>query len=366
MRLITVGIPVFNAMPYLPESLDSILRQRYSDFEVLIVNDGSNDGSSEYLHTVRDPRVRIVDQENRGLTATLNRMLDELNTPWLARQDADDVAYPDRLGRTAECINEYPEAGMFYSLADYYPAPSLGKYRTTKGTPAELRKIVESGYLLTICHPTVTLNVARAKAVGGYRFNLHAEDIDLWWRMALDYDIRFIPEALMGYRQNHESLSANNLEEQAVNVLYIQYLLISHLWSRQPLELQQVRTPLLNLFSPTRLKFRTQLRAANIELGRGNRGKALVKAARAFFTSPSNFTSRLRDECSFRPAITAGEPPTLFKKHEQALWPDHGRDWLRHECQSATKPSPPVSQLLGSGPKRGSSSELHRKSPYDS
>jgi GT2 family glycosyltransferase len=355
MRLITVGIPVFNAMPYLPESLDSILRQRYSDFEVLIVNDGSNDGSSDYLHTARDPRVRIVDQENRGLTATLNRMLDEVNTPWLARHDADDVAYPDRLRRTSECINQHPEAGMFYSLADYYPAPSLGKYRTTKGTPAELRKIVESGYLLTICHPTVTLNVARAKAVGGYRFNLHVEDVDLWWRMALDYDINFIPEVLTGYRQTHEGLSANNLEQQAINTLYIQYLLVSHLWNRQPLELQQVRTLLLNGFSRTKLEFRAYLRAANIELGRGNTSKALVKAVRAFFTSPSDFTSRLRDECSVRRAVTAGGSPTLFKKHEQALWPDNGH-CPRHGCQSGTVLSGSTSQLLGSRLKLGSGS----------
>ena len=100
MRQITVGIPVFNAMPYLPESLESILRQSYSDFEILVINDGSTDGGRDYLRSVRDPRLRVVDQENRGLAATRNRMLAEASTPWLARHDADDVAYPHRLARS--------------------------------------------------------------------------------------------------------------------------------------------------------------------------------------------------------------------------------------------------------------------------
>ena len=78
MRQITVGIPVFNAMPYLPDSLESILRQGFSDFDILVINDGSTDDSREYLRSVRDPRLRIVDQENRGVVAARNRMLAEV------------------------------------------------------------------------------------------------------------------------------------------------------------------------------------------------------------------------------------------------------------------------------------------------
>lgn len=323
MRQITVGIPVFNAMPYLPESLESILRQSYSDFEILVINDGSTDDSREYLRSVRDPRLRVVDQENRGLTATLNRMLAEVSTPWLARHDADDVAYPHRLARAVDNISQYPESGMFYSLAEYYPAASVGRVHTTRGNPGEIRELVQSGYLLAICHITAILNVERAAAVGGYRFNLYVEDIDLWWRIALHYDIRFIPEVLTGVRQNLQSLSSVNLEEQALNTLYVQYLLISHLWKRKPLPYQEARIPLLKLFNQTRVNFRDHLRAFNIELGRGNKNRALVQAASAFFTSPTNFIRRLWDECSPRRAITVGEPPALFKKHEEVLWPNH-------------------------------------------
>ena len=327
MRQITVGIPVFNAMPYLPESMQSVLRQSFSDFEILVINDGSTDGSREYLRSLRDPRLRMVDQEHRGLTSTLNRMLAEVSTPWLARHDADDVAYPHRLARAADYIRQYPESGMFYSLAEYYPAGSVGRVRQTTGNCDQIRKLVQSGYLLAITHITATLNVERAAAVGGYRFNLYIEDIDLWWRIALHHDIRLIPEVLTGVRQNLQSVSSVNLEQQALNTLYVQYLLISHLWKRKPLSHEEAQNALLRLFNKKRVKFRHHLRAFNIELGRGNKRKAFVEAGKAFFTSPAIFTRRVWDEYSRGRAITLGEPPALFNKYEKILWPNRAANY---------------------------------------
>src|SRR5579872_5321061 len=81
MPLLTVGIPVYNALPYLRESVESILNQTYENFELLIIDDGSTDDSLEYLKSIRDRRLRLIHQENRGLTATLNRMLAEANSP---------------------------------------------------------------------------------------------------------------------------------------------------------------------------------------------------------------------------------------------------------------------------------------------
>jgi hypothetical protein len=153
------------------------------------------------------------------------------------------------------------------------------------------------------------------------------EDMDLWWRIALDYDIRFIPEVLTGYRQNPQSLCSVNLKEQALNTLYVQYLLISHLWKRTPLAYEEARNSLLHLFNPRRVKFRNHLRAFNVELARGNRNRAFVEAASAFFESPTSFMRRLWDECSPRRAITMGEPPALFKRYENILWPNHAGNY---------------------------------------
>lgn len=323
MALLTVGIPVFNAMPYLPESLDSVLRQSYADFEVLVINDGSTDGSWGYLQTVRDPRLRLVNQENRGLTATLNRMLSEVNTAWLARHDADDVAYPNRLERTAAYIEKYPDAGMFFSLAEYYPKGSVGMFRSTKGTPQEIRKLVKSGYLPAICHPSVTLNVQKAIAVGGYRFDLHVEDIDLWWRLALAEDLRFIPEVLVGFRQNLASVSSANLANQAVNTLYVQYLLISNVLKRTELPYEQVRVELAELFDERRLEFKTHLRAFNMALGRRRYGNALLELNHAFAASPIDFMNRVLDEFVGRREIYLGENPEALLRAQQSLWPEN-------------------------------------------
>jgi exopolysaccharide biosynthesis WecB/TagA/CpsF family protein len=322
MTQLTVGIPVFNAMPYLRESMESILHQTYSDFVIVAINDGSTDESLEYLKSIRDRRLHVWNQPNRGLTATLNRMLEEAKTPWLVRFDADDIAYPDRLARTIEHIERHPDAGMFYSLADYHPAKSVGQFRSTKGSPKQITELVRSGYLPSICHPTVTLNVDKTKSLGGYRFDLHVEDIDLWWRMALQYDIRLIPEATVGFRQNTQSVSSANLEAQALNTLYVQYLLLSHLWNREPLSYQEARKPLARLGNRGHLDFKAHLRSFNMELGKGNRLRGIWEVGRAILASPQEFSRRVLDEFISSRRIVVGEPVALFRQHQSILWPE--------------------------------------------
>src|SRR4051812_48654504 len=95
--LFTFGIPVFNGMPYLPETLESVWRQTNPHFKVLVIDDGSTDDSLQYLRSIKDSRLNVISQPNRGLPATLNRLLGEARTPWLVRLDADDTACPERL-----------------------------------------------------------------------------------------------------------------------------------------------------------------------------------------------------------------------------------------------------------------------------
>lgn len=321
MPLITVGIPVYNAMPYLVESVESILNQSQRDFELLIINDGSTDDSAQYLNTLRDARLRVVHQKNRGLTATLNRMLKEVRTPWLVRHDADDVAFPHRLALTLDSIRRHPESGMFCSLAEYYPRGCYGQFRATRGTPEQFRKLVLAGYLPAVCHPTVTLNVERTISLGGYRFDLYVEDIDLWWRLALHSDIRMIPEVTLGFRQNLKSVSSANLAEQALNTLYIQYLLLSFLWNLAPLPYEQARHRLACLLDRRKLQFKSHLREFNIELGRHHRLKALSALGAAFFSSPTSFTRRFFDEFIADRNICLGERSELFANQRSLLWP---------------------------------------------
>ncbi len=324
MGLLTIGLPVYNAMPYLPESVESILGQTCGDFQLLAIVDGSTDGSLEYLRSIRDARLRLVEQQHCGLTFTLNRMLRECGTPWLVRQDADDVATPDRLLTLQQAIERHPDAGMFYSHAAYYPPrKSVGLYRCTRGTPDQIRSVARSGYLPAICHPSTVLNVEKTLAIGGYRPGIQCEDADLWWRMALAYDVQFIPEVLLLFRQNAGSLTSRNLRQQALHGLYVQYLLLSQLQSRVPERLSDVEGELLGLLSETPLIAKEKLRLFNMHLGQGQYGAAARAFAGSFAASPRYVLRRLRDEFLPPEAISNGIEPRLFQQRQASLWPQH-------------------------------------------
>lgn len=317
---VTVAMPVCNGMPWLPEAVESVLAQSFADFELLAIVDGGSDGSREYLRGVRDERLRVLEQPNAGVTATLNRLLRETRTTWLIRQDADDVSYPGRIEKLMGAIRAYPEAGLIYSLADYHPRERCaGRFRCSRGTPGELRSIVEQGYLLSICHSTVVLNLEKALAVGGYRMDIHAEDADLWWRMARNFDVRFIPEALVGFRQNLVSVSARHAGEQQVAGLYVQYLLLSDLWNLRPKPFGDVGLVLAGFLRPSRIAAKESLRRCNMHLAERRVARSAAALVRALLQSPGYVAGRVRDELR-RSGIANGLPPGLFLEQKEALW----------------------------------------------
>lgn len=317
---VTVAMPVCNGMPWLPEAVESVLAQSFADFELLVIVDGGSDGSREYLRGVRDERLRVLEQPNAGVTATLNRLLRETRTAWMIRQDADDVSYPGRIEKIAAAMRAYPEAGLIYSLADYHPRDRCaGRFRCSRGTPGELRSIVEQGYLLSICHSTVALNVEKVLAAGGYRMDIHAEDADLWWRMARNFEVRLIPEALVGFRQSAASVSARHADEQQLAGLYVQYLLLSELWNLRPKAIDEVRAVLAGFLRPSWTAAKESLRCCNMHLAEGRAGRSVAALVRAMQHSPGYVARRVRDELR-RSGVANGVPPELFLEQKEALW----------------------------------------------
>ena len=324
-----MGMPVRNAMPWLPEAIESLFDQTADGFEILAIVDGGSDGSAAYLRDVQDartragqdsPRLRVIEQQNAGVTATLNRLLDEGRTQWLVRMDADDVAYPTRIEKLQRAIRGHSDAGVIYSLADYHPRERCaGRFRSSRGSAEELRAVVESGYLLSICHSTVALNVEKALAVGGYRMDIHAEDADLWWRMARRFEIHFIPEALVGFRLNAESVSSRSMEEQQLAGVYVQYLLLSDLWGLRPRSLGEVAEPLLGLTRPAAMAAKESLRRFNMELAQGRRMRAIAAFALGVCASPGYVLRRAADEM-WHAVIRNGVAPRLFLERKELLW----------------------------------------------
>jgi glycosyltransferase involved in cell wall biosynthesis len=317
---ITVGMPVWNAMPWLPEAIDSLFRQTTKAFAILVIADASTDGSTEYLRTLRDPRLRVVERPRAGLTAALNWLLDETRTPWLVRMDADDVSYPSRIAKLQAAIQAHPHAGLIYSLADYHPRERCaGQFRCSRGTSEELRSMVERGYLLSFCHSTVALRVDKVRAAGGYREGIRAEDADLWWRLARRFQICCIPEPLVGFRQHPASLSAEDTGKQELAGLYVQYLLLSELWGLAPRPMAEVSPLLLGFIEPSAVKAKEALRRLNMHLAQRQRLRALAVLARAIRASPRFVLRRLRDEFRHE-AIANGVAPLLFWERKEVLW----------------------------------------------
>jgi glycosyltransferase involved in cell wall biosynthesis len=324
-RSITLCIPVYNAMPHLPDTLASVLNQTFRDFNILIVDDGSTDDSYSYLkdfvQEACDPRITLTTQKNQGLTATLNGMLKTLGSGWMVRQDADDIALPNRLERIWEMIQQFPNAGMIYSHAGHFQGGSLkGRLLTTPPDETGLRSFLKRGFLPAICHPSVALRVEAALSIGGYRFDLHVEDYDLYWRVGLQYDVYMIPEVLLGYRMTSASVSDQNSQKQATNVLYVQYLLLSELWQKKSASYADVMPVLERMVDTGHLKFRSLLRSAMVRYGQRRYGAFALQLLRAFSASPTSFVARFLRQNS--QIAKVGISPNRFRDASTLLWPN--------------------------------------------
>jgi glycosyltransferase involved in cell wall biosynthesis len=109
---VTVLVAAYNGMPYLRELVDSVLRQTFRDFQLLIVNDGSTDGTEQYLNSLSDDRIRLVHQENRGQGAARNVGLALCESEFVAITDGDDVVLPNRLERQLRFLGAQSSVGM--------------------------------------------------------------------------------------------------------------------------------------------------------------------------------------------------------------------------------------------------------------
>lgn len=208
--LVSVLLPVYNAEPYLPAALESILRQDHEHLEIIAIDDGSTDRSLEIMERYRknDRRVHIVSRENRGLIATLNEGLSLARGELVARMDADDISYPSRFSRQVALFNQRPGLALCGTGID-----TLVGDRIIRGTP---NPIFRSGSLRTLSmfftifmHSTVVYNrkVIPAPMLAYDASYVHAEDFDLFRRIAGRCPVAIIDEALVAYRIHGDSVT---------------------------------------------------------------------------------------------------------------------------------------------------------------
>lgn len=211
---VSVVIPVHNGEKYLAQAIESVLAQTHRDLELLIVDDGSTDATAAIIrrYADRDPRVRCLSQENRGVAAAGNRGLEEARSEWVARLDADDVFLPEKLERQMAFLDRNPGAKIVGTLACFinHAGRPLGLVGTEGPfTPAEYSRLVRENRPIYFVNSSTLMHRDTVLTVGGYREAFApAEDVDLWIRMAERGHLMLkIPEPLLLYRMHGASLT---------------------------------------------------------------------------------------------------------------------------------------------------------------
>lgn len=209
---VTVLMPVYNGEPFLREAIDSILQQTWTDFEFVIVNDGSTDHTREIIRSYTDPRIRVLDQPaNAGLAKSLNLGLCAARAPLIARQDADDRSRPERLAAQVEFMRAHREVALLGTQVRV-----LNKHGRASRRPGWERAVTNSAirFQLLFDNPFIHTSVVFRRDVvwqelGGYDETLRTgQDFDLWSRVAARYKVANLPATLIDYRFHGASTSA--------------------------------------------------------------------------------------------------------------------------------------------------------------
>jgi glycosyltransferase involved in cell wall biosynthesis len=222
--LISVVMPVWNGERYLAEAIESVLAQTYSHFELVIVDDGSEDRSGAIIarYADSDARVRPIYAAHRTLVPTLNTGCEAAQGRYIARMDGDDIALPERLDRQVTFLESHPEVALVATAVQLINA--AGERRPIITNPPSENAGIRQALMRAncFCHSSVMMRTGVLTQIGGYRpLYIDAEDYDLWTRFADTHELACISDALVLYRIHPRQVSLTRLEQQALVALAI-------------------------------------------------------------------------------------------------------------------------------------------------
>ncbi len=208
---------VHNGARYLRQAVDSILAQSFTDFELVVVDDGSDDGTGDILSSYRDGRLRVIRLSRVGLPAALNAGLRECRADLIARMDSDDIARHDRLQVEVETMVSEPTLDIVCSDVVIIDTDGSETGRQTLGA-ADNRRIRDGltfrKVVKPIINPTTMIRRRVFDALGGYR-DYVSEDTDLWLRALDTFSFGRINETLLSYRFNPSGITRSKASLQA-------------------------------------------------------------------------------------------------------------------------------------------------------
>lgn len=207
--VISVVIPLYNKQREVAAAVRSVLAQTFRPAEIIVVDDGSTDGSAEAVHAIASPLVRLVAQPNAGVSAARNRGIEESTGEYIAFLDADDEWKPDFLAQIAALIGEFPGCGLYCTAFDIvsddgtYPAPTP----SGRGIVGNFFRDSAHRY---IAIPSASCIPRRVfQTVGLFPEGMKiGEDLHLWVRIARRYPVCFSPERLVHYSRVAQNRSA--------------------------------------------------------------------------------------------------------------------------------------------------------------
>ncbi|HZL37730.1 MAG TPA: glycosyltransferase [Tepidisphaeraceae bacterium] len=216
---VSVVLPVYNAQRYLARALDSVLNQTFADFELIVVDDGSKDGSLSILrrYAREDARIRLLSRANTGIVGALNDGLSMARGEFIARMDGDDLCLPTRFEKQVAYLREHSECVLVGSqvlLIDPADAPICPKH-DTRFTHAEIDEAhLHWGW--PVIHPSVLMRREAVEQAGGYREEYKwLEDLDLFLRLAEIGGLANLPDVLLHYRLHEGSICHTHSDIQA-------------------------------------------------------------------------------------------------------------------------------------------------------
>ena len=211
MPQVSIVITAYNLMAYLPETIANVLQQTFTDFEVIVVNDGSTDNTAQWVSQIEDSRMRLISQSNMGLSGACNTGVKNATGEYITFLDADDLWEPTKLAQQVEILDNYPEVSIVSTWVTYINETGESTGRIVKPTAEGYiwQQMIEVNQIE--CGSVIMLRRSCFDRVGLFDTNLksYVQDWDMWLRLALHYQFKLIPQPLVYYRQRPSSSSRN-------------------------------------------------------------------------------------------------------------------------------------------------------------
>lgn len=205
---VTVLMPAYNAEKYIADAIKSVLQQSYSDFRLLIVDDGSSDQTQKIIHSFSDKRIQLIYQSHQGIAVALNKGLAESDSMYIARFDADDICLPNRLERQVDFLDHQPDYVIVGSDAEYISenAEHLFNFYCTGYSNEEIREKIHQD--CPFIHSAVMYRRDAVEKAGGYSVHAHNfEDYLLWMQLMKLGKFHNLSQQLIKVRFNPSSVT---------------------------------------------------------------------------------------------------------------------------------------------------------------